>query len=359
MIELLREADMVLNACGRPTPPPGYRWVDLFSIIPFYANTTFQGTPTTPYQSRVSNNADTVFICKGISYGGADGAPAIRVRWPDGTYLSQFPSTAAGIYPTGNGTSLLAMNQERHIKPGDRISVELSANTGVVQLAFWGVLRYLLKAETKGQAAEQAASTCIVGYATNPNKFSADSQKLLMMPDPALELASRPRLKCGPNQNIMAPEGYLGNQCTAETPVGFEDETFTFFAEPIVVPAGGLNYGNAVIIPGSDDVVIKSVQGFVSFSDGLFSVPTLQIRLPNGYSLTGGDMVPLNLWPGGAPIFPTLRVAHGGRLILDMADMQATTPGTGASTTILQFDGVKRRQLAQRPQVAVGGRRSQ
>jgi len=49
------------------------------------------------------------------------------------------------------------------------------------------------------------------------------------------------------------------------------------------------------------------------------------------------------LWPGGAPIFPTLRVAHGGRLILDMADTQPSQ-NTGASSTILQFDGVKRRQ---------------
>ena len=343
MIELLRQADMVLNACGRPTPPPGYRWVDLFRIIPFYANTTFSGTPTTPYQSRVSNNGDTVFVCKGISYGGANGAPQIRVRWPDGTYLSQFPSTPRNTYPTGNGTSLLAMNQERLIKPGDRISVELSASTGVVQLAFWGVLRYLLKAETAEQAESSQASTCLVGYAANPGKFSADSQKLLMMPDPAREIASRPRLKCGPNQNIMAPEFMLGNQCMAETPVGFEDETFTFFSEPIVVPAGGLNYGNAVIIPGSDDVVVKSVTGFTTFTGGLFSVPTLQIRLPNGYSVTGGDMVQLNLWPGGAPIFPTLRVAHGGRLILDMADTQPSQ-NTGASSTILQFDGVKRRQ---------------
>jgi hypothetical protein len=354
MIELLREADMVLNACGRPTPPPGYRWVDLFYIIPFFQNTSITGTPATPYQARVSNNADTVFVCKGISYGGALNAPSIRVRWPDGTYLSQMPSVASGIYPTGNGPNLLAMNQERHISPGDRISVELSANSGVVQLAFWGVLRYLLKAETSAQAQNQAAASCIVGYATNPNKFASDAPKLLMMPDPALEIASRPRLHCGPNQNIMAPEWMLGNQCVAETPIGYEDESFTFFALPITVPSGGTNYGNAVIIPGQDDVVIKSVQAFVTFTDGLISIPTVQFRLPNGYSLTGGDMVPASLWPGGSPTFPTLRVAHGGRIIIDMADMQPNQD-TGASTTIWQFDGVKRRVKKTAPQAKAKG----
>lgn len=341
MIELLKEADMVLNACGRPTPPPGYRWVDLPRIIPYFADTRVSGIAT-PYQSRVSNNADTVFICKGISYGGASSAPSIRVRWPDGTYLSQLPSVAGSVYPTGNGSNLLAMPEERHIIPGARISVELSAGTGVVQLAFWGVLRYLLKAESAESAGDKSSSGCIVGYATNPKKFSPDAPKLLLMPDPLQEFASRPRLKCGPNQNIMAPEWMLGNQVQAETPAGFQDESFTFFSAPISVPAGGTNYGNALIIPGGDDVVIKNVEAFVTFTGGLFAVPTLQIRLPNGYSLTGGDMVPLNIWPGGSPIFPTLRVAHGGRLILDLADMQADQD-TGTSVIILQFDGVKRR----------------
>lgn len=344
MVELLREADMVLNACGRPTPPPGYRWVDLFYVIPYFADTTFTGPPGTPYQSRVSNNADTVFVCKGISYGGALDSPSIRVRWPDGTYLSQFPSAASNLYPSGNGGNMLAMNQERHIIPGQRISVELSAGTGIVRLAFWGVLRYLLKAETAGQAEETAASSCIVGYAANPRKFTADAPKLLMMPDPAIEIASRARIPCGPNQNIMAPEWYLGNQCRAETPVGFEDESFTFFSQPIIVPVGGTNYGNAVIIPGADDVVIKSVQVFVTFTGSAFAIPTFQLRLPNGYSVTGGDMVPANIWQGGGPMFPTLRIAHGGRLIIDMADMQGT--GTGTSISILQFDGIKRRPRA-------------
>ena len=104
----------------------------------------------------------------------------------------------------------------------------------------------------------------------------------------------------------------LGNQVQAETPAGFQDESFTFFSPPISVPAGGTNYGNALIIPGGDDVVIKNVEAFVTFTGGLFAVPTLQIRLPNGYSLTGGDwsrltsgravlpFSPRSVWPTAA-----------------------------------------------------------
>lgn len=39
-LELLTQADYVLNACGRPVPPKGYRFVDLPKIIPFHATLT-------------------------------------------------------------------------------------------------------------------------------------------------------------------------------------------------------------------------------------------------------------------------------------------------------------------------------
>ena len=339
MIELLKEADMVLNACGRPKPPEGYRWVDLFYAIPFFQLLT--NPPETPFQARVSNNSDTVFVCRGIAW--FNGGPSIRIRWPDGTYFSQLYSFTFA-FPAGVGPQQLALPQERHIMPGARISIEMAGNeSGLVQLAFWGVKRYLLK-ETSGSS-QASASSCIVGYAANPQKFSSDASKLMLMPDPAAALAAMPRIKCGPNQNIMAPEWALGNQCTAETPAGYEDESFTFFSPAYVVPANGQNYNNALIIPGDSDVVIKNIQGFVTYQGGLFAIPTLQIRLPNGYSLTGGDMVPLNLWPGGTPVFPTLRVAYGGRLIIDLADSQASI-NLGSSTIILQFDGVKRRKVA-------------
>jgi len=347
MVELLREADMVLNSCGRLVPPAGYRYIDLPRVMNFFL---FPATgAATPYQQRISNDADTVFICKGVGIG--VGTPPIRIRWPDGRFLSQFPFQGGNDSPGGIGANLLALPQERAIDPGGRVSVEFSGSLGgVTKVALWGVLRYMLKETGAGDST--AGSECLVGYSTalaslgGTKTMAADAGKLLMMPDPAKALAALPRLKCGPNQNIMAPEFLLGNQCTPETPVGFEDETFTFFSQPINVPANGQNYGNAVIVPGSDRVVIKSIAAFVTINSPLVStIPTLAIRLPNGYSLMGGDMLPMNLMPGGGPSFPTLRVNSGDRLILDMADMEASG-NTGSSTTIIQFDGVKRRKKA-------------
>ncbi len=345
MVELLREADMVLNACGRLVPPPGYRYVDLPRVINFFLNpATGAGTP---YQQRISNDADTLFICKGVAL---SNTPPIRIRWPDGRFLNQFPlQSGANNAPQGIGSNMLAMPQHRPIDPGGRISVEFSGTVGgLTQVGLWGVLRYLLKESGNGAA----AGDCIVGYSSaaaslrGSRTMAADAGKLLMMPDPVNALGALPRLKCGPNQNIMAPEFLLGNQCAPETPLGFDDETFTFFSQPITVPANGQNYGNPVVVPGSDRVVIKSIAAFVTINAPLGStIPTLAIRLPNGYSVMGGDMIPMNLMPGGGPMFPTLAVNAGDRLILDMADMEASG-STGSSTTVIQFDGVKRRKKA-------------
>lgn len=347
---------MVLNACGRPMPPPGYRFVDLFRVIPFFQQLLVP--PGTPFQARLQNTSDTVFICRGFA---TTSDVAIRLRWPDGHFLNQFPSTVNGqnSFPFGLAGNMLAMPQERAIDPGARMSIEMSGPfNGDVKLSLWGVLRYMMKASGgapgTGQAAgadcivgyPSSAGGCVVGYPVVSGAAGADAGKIAMMPNPVDVYADAPRIRCGPNQNLMAPEWLLGNQCTAETPAGYEDESFTFFSDPIVVPVNGQNYGNVVIVPGSDDVVVRWLSQRVSFQGGLsVAIPTFAIRLPNGYSYTGGDMVPWGLLPGGCPVFPSMRLRAGDRIIIDAADTQAVG-GVGQSTTVFQFDGVKRRKVA-------------
>ena len=72
-------------------------------------------------------------------------------------------------------------------------------------------------------------------------------------------------------------------------------------------------------------------------------IPVVQIRLPNGYSVTGGDQIPINLgyW---YPMFPTLRVAAGTRFILDVTDPLGGEAGT--LTVTFEFDAVKRRRAS-------------
>lgn len=334
-IELLRQADMVLNSCGRPVPPAGYRFVDLPRVLPYFQQLTTPPSP--PFQGRLSNAADTRFLVRGVA---VQTTLALRIRWPDGHFLSQNPSTVFNpidsSYPMGLGGNMLAFPTERVLDPGARISIEASGSSpGTIKLAFWGVLRYLLKMSNGAPGSGPAA--CLVGYPSAPTGGG-----LATMPDPAAALAALPRIKCGPNQNIMAPEFRLGNQLTPETPDGYEDASFTFFSSPISVAVNGESYNNIVIVPGGDDVVIRNVTGFVSYTGTAAGIPTIQVRLPNGYSLTGGDLVPFNVIPAGAAVFPTMRIASGGRIIIDMANLNAT--GIGNIVTVVQFDGVKRRK---------------
>lgn len=321
----LREADMVLDACGRRQPPPGYRWVDLPAVLPFNWSQFATVAPVTPAQGRVANNSKANFICRGVMIQSPVG---VRIRWPGGRYLSQGP-TWVGVptvpgNPIATGGSMIALDSEQEIERGAKIAIEMSGGTaGLVNIQFWGVRRYLLMQPKNGGAGSSPA----------------------MIPDPIDELEARPRYRCGPPQNIMAPEWYLGNQCTPETPAGYEDEPFTFFSPPITVPVAKQNFNNAVIVPGGDDVIIRRYRAITDYS-GLggasSTIPVFSLRLPNGYSVTGGDLVPTPFlfW---IPMFPTIRLHPGDRIILDVADMQPV--GTGSVTTTFEFEGVKRRKL--------------
>jgi len=261
---------------------------------------------------------------------------------------------ASQASPEGTGSTMLGLPNEEAIDPDARITVQISGLTlGVsVDLHLWGVLRYLIRQSGGGAIGVPASkpdASCIVGYPASPAK-AIGAGALATIPDPVAALEAVPRYWCTPNRNIMAPEWAQGNQCTPETPDGSDDEPFTFFSPPITVPGGSEIYGVAVIVPGGgQSVVIRSLTFFVTLEgDGFSAIPVIQIRLPNGYSVTGGDMIPVasdqNFVPEvfQLPVFPTLVVAAGDRIILDMADMLAV--GTGSSTTVVQFDGVKRRK---------------
>lgn len=329
-LETLREADYVLSVCGRPTPPPGHRFVDLPRVIPFHFDIS-AGTPATPFNRSIANTSPTLFLCRGVSI---SAQWAMRVKWPSGRFLSQqflqaSDGAAPEITPNGGG-AMFAFNKEVGINADGRITIQIApppfGGGSSVDAFFWGVLRYLLNVKGDGAGVVET------------------------IPDPVQELERRPRLVCGPNQNIMAPEFLLGNQCTPETPDGFQDEPYTFFSPAIVIPFEGEVFNVAVIVPGSDDFILRKLRFRVTFTAPLVSaVPVLQIRLPNGYSLTGGDYIPVladgsvSPYCSELPVFPTLRIPVGQRIILDAADMVAVGGG-GSSTLTVEFDGVKRRR---------------
>lgn len=419
MIELLKQADYILSPCGRPQPPPGYRWVDLPYVISFHyqlgqsastgeepggilnfspaatlpqgvvvtisittpaplinqvfsltvsgdtitvsgatdgagSNTTLTGDVVAAIQaspaasalvnvstpdptlgapflapihvtggsvvgigtsaSRVENKARVPFLCRGVSFVRVQAGTAIRIWWPNGRNLEQTVSAANFIQ---SGSGMRTLQPEVMIEPDGKITIEILPaafpDGQTLFIYFWGVLRYLLKAD-----------------GTEPAPY---------LPD----ISRAPRIPGTSNQNIMAPEWRLGNQCTPETPDGYVDEPFTLYSSAIANPVGEATIGVPVEVPNDcEDFVIRNIQFNEVLDDTVNSgTAALQIRLPSGYSLTNGDYLP-NDWTG--PVFPPLHVSGGGRIILDDADMDAT--GTGNITTTVQFDGVKRRRVS-------------
>ena len=484
-LELLTQADYVLNSCGRPVPPKGYKFVDLPKIIPFHHTPLATGVPPTvtflneesqgftftganfqplpvfwqgffglgtdplvysvtntgtqinivwntrwagglfgniaeavtlwnssaaapyitmslapptspgtfafsntaapfalalfqaagsvfvfseiwPTQDTVSNNSNTLFLCKGLMF--QTDPVQVRLRWPNGRYWNQQPSgnpliSAGACFPQGTGGNLFALDEEVAIPAGGKVAVEMTGpNPGNnVDVYLWGVLRYLLRdTGAIGQGGQVDGKTCIVGYPAQAQSQGAPNcligypvtgpglPGIKTIQDPVQVLKLRPRFSCWPNGNIYAPEFRLGNQCETDTPTGYSDESFSFQSgipagTPYVIPGGGQNYSNPVGIPGQEDLIIRRFRAITTWSGGATGNPVIQLRLPNGYSITGGDQIPINLgyW---IPVFPTLRLAAGTVMIIDLADSLQGDAGT--INVVIEFDAVKRRKLA-------------
>jgi hypothetical protein len=365
-LELLKEADLVLNACGRPVPPTGYRFVDLTRVIPFHAETTAaEGSPaSTPTTGRVVNKSNTLFLVRGLVI---SGGLSFRVKWPNGRYLSLHPSGDTSIsgrcFPAGLGGAMLAFNRDQPIESGGRMTVEFSIGpvTGTLDLQFWGVLRYLLKDDGGpggGGFVHTADSSCLVGYPSRASggpasciigypAVGAESVTVApyrpgsipMIPDPIEALEAIPRFNCGP-ANIMAPEFLIG--ACANTPEGWVDESFTMFSDPIEVPINEQSFGNTIVVPGSDRVVLKRVRAISVWDDGAAGIPVFSVRFPNGYDAMGGDLIPAqHYW---FPFFSPLEVRGGERVLIDVADMQASGAPGDVITTTFEFDCVRRRK---------------
>lgn len=456
-LELLSQADYVLNACGRPVPPAGYRFVNLPKIIPFHetlttnpggtatildelatglsftnistshvtVTTTNDGTdPATctltgdsvtgytitinfnlgdfsllqaeallgatagvsslitwvivpggafdppneqltngstgplnaatinipfPTQGRVENISNTLFLCRGIML--QTDPVSVRIKWPNGRYWNQFPSNnpliGGGNFPQGTGGNLYALDEEIPIEAGGRVAVEMSGtNAGTVDVQLWGVLRYLLKA-TGSDLAQVDGETCIIGYPAQAQSQSGPNCLIgypvpgaakgkagsVMIPDPVAVLKHRERFHCWPNGNILAPEFLLGNQCAGE-----DQEPYTFLSDPYTVAGPGQqNYSNAVFVPGQTDLRIRRWRAITTWSEGGSGTPQVGLRSPSGYSVMGGDLIPIDLgyW---YPMFPTLLLKHGTQIIVDVA---LPSSASGTATVQIEFDACK------------------
>lgn len=127
-LKRLTEADYVLNVCGRPVPPKGYRYVDLPYVIPFhFDNNLAHPVPIpTPINRDVSNRAQVVFLCRGIA---VRSDLRWRIKWPTGRFVAEGIEFAdiEQASPQGVASNLLALTSEIPIGPDERITVQLNA----------------------------------------------------------------------------------------------------------------------------------------------------------------------------------------------------------------------------------------
>lgn len=308
-LQRLQEADYVLSRCGRPLPPAGYRWVDLTRVIPYRRVVP---AANTQFSDRVVNLANTVFLARCVFV--KTGTLSFRIKWPNGHYLER---NISEFNPVSPGQAAIALEPEIQIDPQGKIEIDVSATlsgeitTDTIQIYIVGALRYLLKA---------------VGDEPPPYKLS---------------LSHAPRVRRNADQNIMAPEWLLGDQCYPETPAGYWDEPYSQLSPSMVVAVGQMVPDFTVLFPGDADVVIRRVT-FIEKQDAgvLTGFAAYNIRFPDGYSPTGGDFIS-SFWAGSW--LPSMKISRGARAFIDMSTVDST--GVGNFTTTIRFDGVKRRKL--------------
>lgn len=322
--KLLTEQDTVLSACGRPMMPRGAASVDIpkkFLYSKVVAGTTLD--PLTVPVNTVEKviEAPVPFLLKSISM--FQQPPVLnavlwRLRLPNGRYLQ---ANETGVSQAGDcGSYKFVLDDPIECAPGSKLWVTLDglANNATLMSAlsivFGGWLRYPLR-----------GIVCkIVGERITQRNIRA-------------------RYTLDPNQNIMAPEWRLGNQCYPETPPGVIDRSFEYCTPRtslIAVPWTGEPLSNvAFLVENTSQFVARFIsfrqQSVTGTASGTLAV---RITTDTGYEITDG-FTPISF---NGPMFPELPLSGGGALYIDF--MVVDGAGTEGSTINYQvvLGGVKR-----------------
>jgi len=200
-LELLTQADFILDKCGRPRPSQEGTSV-VYIRKGFLVQVNFSAATTSPTLTVTKEiTGDTTWCLRGIQItSSAATAISLQVLQPDGKFLINNLQDALQI--AGYGSYKYTYAAEKKCPPGSKIQVTFQVtNTASAQpmaICFDGAYAYLMKGGR--------LRTC-----------------------PVDELvADLPRYFSDPNQNIMAPAWQHGVR--EATPAGFEDEDFTYSA---------------------------------------------------------------------------------------------------------------------------------
>lgn len=310
-LQMLKQADFVLNACGRPVPPLNQRWVDIPSHIlysRFIPDDHGQDIGGVQHKSRFP------FYIRSIT---AQSLPRNtegiywRMRYANGRYFQNALTSHACAF--GLGSQRQVFDPEVEWKPGEKVYIELFNQTNAgspsngysVVIMIEGVYRFPL-----------AGSGPIA--------------------HPLTDLA---RYRRGESQNILAPEFMFGS-CPSETPQGYRDEEFTYVSplKDLLALTGQQVNNVATQIEAESDFIVREVWPNIPAATGGGSV-VVKMRREDGYTLSS-NFIPINSIQG--PMFRELRVKAGGTITHDAYVVDGSGAPGSTITFGLYFKGVRR-----------------
>lgn len=317
-IHLLRQADFVLNSCGRPIPPKSVSWVDIPAFIGY---NTFLPDPAGQTQiGGIMHKQKVPFMLRSIT---AQALPRNtqgtywRLRFPDGRYFQSALTSHAMAWGFGSNRQLF--DPEVPWAPGEKCFIDYLNNNGSAvgappgwtdTVMFEGVYRFPL-----------------VG-----------GQPVLNPIDPA----SRYRYFVNEPQNILAPEFMFGPSCPSETPEGFQDEVWWYKSDAEALDIDGTVVSNVPTVISTDaDFYIQEVWGNVTANTGNGTI-AVRMRRGDGYALSS-NFLSINAIQG--PMFPQLKVRAGDSINWDGQVLDGSGAPGSTLTFEMWFKGIRRRRV--------------
>lgn len=278
-IQLLTQADFVLNKCGRPTVnlPSGVSVV----YIPkgFLLQQVFAAGATTPVQTVTKEiTGDTIWCLRSLQIS-SEAVPvtaiSLQALLPNGRFL--FSNLTDALQVAGYGSYRFLFTKELQCPPGSKISVTFQATDTTSQqpiaMLFGGDYAYLLK--------NGSSQVCGV--------------------DEAAALA--PRYFGDANQNIFAPCWQQG--VGPATPQGLVDEEFTYAAPAataIDVTAANVTAVQQIGMEAGSEFHVRRVLVQTKEDDTVTSGTILmRIRDGSGYAFTE-DYIDAARYIGSCPL---------------------------------------------------------
>ena len=327
-IQILQQADLILNKCGRPVPPAAG-----LSLLPiaksFTAQFVFDQNTATPLQTITKEvTGDAPWEWRGMQISSSTATViAGQVLKPDGTFLINNLQDILQI--AGYGSLRFVLTAPLVCPPGSKIQITFQDNDTSVQqpinVEFSGAYRYLLR------------SNCLRICPTD-------------------EAAGRlPRIFGNVNQNNWAPAWQHG--VSDPTPEGFEDKDYTYSGLlspnddfPAGAPGSSISVTAAVksavqqIGLDSAEFHCKRILIQVSADDTVTAgIVLARIRTGSGFSLMD-DYIDAAKYIGSVPYPVDLVIAPNDTVYADL--QVADQAGTGNIYWTMFLDGFKRTRVS-------------